>query len=174
MFISKSEKLKINERLEAMDVSLTNLSEAFSRTQEDIPNIKKTLKGFKDTFWDLNAKLVHTNEEIRALQKSVSSLQTMNDLLTKNNKSLFASVANLASRIPLSRPLQKFVIAPESVQELKESGVWEDPTKRIKFIDHLIKDEQEKRAKEKKERQRESSRKYYLLKKAKKLAQATT
>ena len=213
MFISKAEKLQINERLDALAASfveeelkinerfegvfssLAKVSEQHDKSQDGIPNIRATIKTLMDNIWSLDAKIGHLDAKIvaaeeRAEQKikeaeqrineasklmkgllsNIDSLKATDDMLHRSTKSLFASVASLAQKKPIGRPPKKLVISHESVLALKEVGVWDDATKRMAFIDQLVKDTQENKIKAQKERQRQHSRKYYLRKKEERLA----
>lgn len=199
MFISRDEKLQINERLEALSMALIEASEKSNdasakaeTAMENIPNIRATIKSLMDNIWDLNAKLMASEERadqkikeaeqrineagklMKGLQNSIDSLKSMDDMLHRSTKSLFASVANLASRKPLGRPPKTIVIQPESVQALKDAGVWEDPTNRAAFISRLVKESRDKKTEEQKDRKRQYYRNYYQRKKAEKLAKETT
>ena len=201
MFISKTEKLHIHERLDAIGMGLVETSEkanaaaaAADKAHESIPNIRKTNKTLMDNIWNLDAKIANLEAKIESLNAKVVNLQSTATLVTglaeqsrtmrtrigdlekesktfeKNDKTLFASVAALGRRKSIIQPPKKIVIPVESVQALKESGVWDDPIKRVGFIDQLIKEEQEKKVEAQKERQRQHSRNYYLRKKAERLA----
>lgn len=205
MFISKAEKLKINERLDAINMALVEMSEkanaafaAADKSQDGIPNIRKTIKSLMDNIWDLdskiknldtkvenlNAKVVNFHstatlvtamaEQARNMRKRIDDLERESAVFTKNDKALFAGVASLGRRKTVSQPPKQVVIPPESVQALKDAGFWDDANKRVAAIDQLIKDEQIKEVLKKKEmqkeRQRQHARNYYLRKKAEKLA----
>jgi peptidoglycan hydrolase CwlO-like protein len=202
MFISKSEKLHIHERLDAIGMGLVETSEkanaasaAADKAHESIPNIRKTNKTLMDNIWNLDAKIDGLNAKIESLNTKVvnlqstatlvtglaeqsrtmgmriSELEVANKTFTKNFQSVFSSVAALERRKPIGRPPKKLVIPPESVQALKDSGVWDDPIRRVGFIDQLIKDEQEKKVITQKEKQREYSRKYNQRKREERLAE---
>ena len=167
---------------------------AADKAQESIPNIRKTNKTLMDNIWNLDAKIANLEAKLESLNAKVVNLQSTATLVTglaeqsrtmrmrigelekesktfeKNDKTLFASVAALGRRRSTIQPPKKIVIPVESVQALKESGVWDDPIKRVGFIDQLIKEEQEKKVEAQKERQRQHSRNYYLRKKAERLA----
>jgi hypothetical protein len=195
MFISKAEKLQINERLDDLALSFTEVSdktdEALVKAGEahdSIPNIRATIKTLMDNIWSLDAKIVAAEERaeqkikeaeqrineasklMKGLLSNIDSLKATDDMLHRSTKSLFASVASLAQKKPIGRPPKKLVISHESVLALKEAGVWDDATKRVAFIDQLVKDTQENKIKAQKERQRQHSRKYYLRKKEERLA----
>ena len=202
MFISKTEKLQINERLEALSMALIETSEKANaattvadKAHESIPNIRKTNKTLMDNIWNLDAKIDGLNakienlnskiatfqntatlvtdlaEQSRTMRMRISELELANKTFTKNFQSIFSSVAALARRKPIGRPPKQVVIPPESVQALKDSGVWDDPIRRVGFIDQLIKDEQEKKVMTQKEKQREYSRKYHQRKREERLAE---
>jgi chromosome segregation ATPase len=202
MFISTTEKLHINQRLDAQGHGMFEASEkadaALKKAEtalESIPNIRATIKTLMDNIWSLDAKIGHLDAKIvaaeeradkkikeaelriteasklmQSLHGDIESLKAKDDMLHRSTKSLFASVASLAQKKTTSRRAKQLVISHESVLALKEAGVWDDATKRIAFIDHLVKDTQEKKAAALKERQREHSRNYYLRKKAERLA----
>jgi len=170
---------------------------AAEKAQEGIPNIRKTNKSLMDNIWNLDAKIARLDTIIESLNAKIVNFKSTETLVTglaeqsktmrmriaelekesktfdKNDKTLFASVAALGRRKSIIQSPKKVVIPVESVQALKESGVWDDPTRRIGFIDQLIKEEQEKKIEEKKERQRQHARNYYLRKKAERLAKET-
>ena len=174
MFISNKEKSQISEKFEQQKAQLEKLVKHIAKLQVDtqgadltqIPALVESNKQVTKSYWAHIGKF-------KTLEKTIASLSSTNDMLRQNNEALMKRIEALENKKrPVGRP-KKITIPADKVQEMKENGVWDDPTRRINFIDLLIKQEQEKKIQAKKDRQREHSRKYYLKKKAEKLLETT-
>jgi hypothetical protein len=145
--------------------------------------LERTIDTFENTLNTLekNPKTVHTLEKtVTVLEGTVNSLQVSNELLLRKSKSLTEMLVDFNKRLEkleakkAGRPAgakNKVVIPAEKVQEMKDSGAWDDPKLRIFSIDKFIKEEREIKEQRKIEKRREAGRKYYAKKKAEKAGQ---
>lgn len=181
MFISNKEKADISKKFDSHKFQIDNLVKHVAEIQVDMG---KTDVVHLDDVRESNSKLQKmywgADKKIKNLEKNLTTAQTYVEALTRKNASLVKMVDALSLKFdelerklkkPVGRPPKKITIPADKVQAMKEAGVWDDPIRRINFIDHFIKDEQERIAQEKKIRRREISRRYYLKKKAGKAAQ---
>tara|TARA_R110000868_G_scaffold45247_5_gene150307 strand:- start:283 stop:843 length:561 start_codon:yes stop_codon:yes gene_type:complete len=182
MFISNKEKSQISEKFEQQKTQIEKLVKHIAKLQVDtqgadltqIPVLIDSNKQVTKSYW------AHIGK-VKTLEKTISSLSSTNNMLRQNNEALLKTLAEIKSRLeilesrkPAGRPVgskTKISISAEKVQELKDAGVWDDPVKRISYIDQFIKDEREKREEAQRQRNRESKRKFYLKKKAEKALQ---
>lgn len=151
--------------------------------EKRVDYLERTIDTFENTLNTLekNPKTVHTLEKtVTVLEGTVNSLQVSNELLLRKSKSLTEMLVDFNKKLEkleakkAGRPAgakNKVVIPAEKVQEMKDSGAWDDPKLRIFSIDKFIKDEREIKEQRKIEKQRESGRRYYAKKKAEKAAQ---
>jgi len=151
--------------------------------EKRVDYLERTIDTFENTLNTLekNPKTVHSLEKtVTVLEGTVNSLQVSNELLLRKSKSLTEMLVDFNKRLEkleakkAGRPTgakNKVVIPAEKVQEMKDSGAWDDPKLRIFSIDKFIKEEREIKEQRKIEKQREAGRKYYAKKKAEKAAQ---
>jgi hypothetical protein len=99
-------------------------------------------------------------DEMKKMQQQITMLREINDLIIERVTGLEVLVKRSQITIP-----------KEKVQEMKDAGTWQDPTKRGSLLATFIKEK--RKADEQKQRNRESQRRYYLKKKAEKAAQQT-
>ena len=181
MFISNKEKVGINEKLGQHKSQIENLVKHVGKLQVDvmhsdvtqIPVLVESNKSLSKSYWAHISKF-------KTLEKSMNSLQVSNELLLKKSQSLTEMFMDFNKRLEKleakksGRPVgakNKVVIPAEKVQEMKDSGAWDDPKLRIFSIDKFIKEEREMKEQRKIEKRREAGRRYYAKKKAKQAAQ---
>jgi hypothetical protein len=183
MFISNKEKSDISENIARNKSQIENVVKHVAKLQVDIAKtevdaiddlLKKHLQ-LQKMYWG-------ADKRVKVLEKQVNELQVQNIVLTKRSESMLGYFLELKKKFDnletkkTGRPVgvkNRIVIPPETVQALKNSGVWDDPIKRINSIDQLIKEERERKEEARRQKQREAGRKYYANKKAKKAAQQT-
>lgn len=181
MFISNKEKSDIHERLTDNKSLIESVFKHVAKLQVDMSNTDTVhLEGVRNTNKQLLGMFWGADKKIKTLEKNLTTAQTYIDALTKKNSSLVKMVDALSLKFdelerkvkrPVGRPPKKITIPAEKVSAMKVAGVWDDPIRRINFIDHFIKDEQERIAQEKKIKRREIAKKYYQKKKAERAAQ---
>lgn len=181
MFISNKEKNELRESFEHNKVQIESLVKHVGKLQVDMVNTDSVhIEGVRNTNSQLLKMYWGADKKIKTLEKNLTTAQTYVEALTKKNASLVKMVDALNIKFdelerklkkPVGRPPKKITIPADKVQAMKETGVWDDPIRRINFIDHFIKDEQERIAEAKKIKHREAAKKYYQNKKAKKAAQ---
>jgi archaellum component FlaC len=116
MFISKAEKLQINERLDALAASfveeelkinerfegvvssLVKVSEQQDKAQDGIPNIRKTIKSLMDNIWELDSKIKNLDAKVENLNAKVVNFQSTATLVTavaEQSKNMRIRIAEL-------------------------------------------------------------------------------
>jgi hypothetical protein len=180
MFISNKEKTDISEKLEHNKTMMDSLVKHMGKLQVEVQNSDVTqIPALVDSNKRMNKSYWAYISKFKAVQNHIKLLQVENNLLVNQVESLVARVGILENsrtvdsqqdKKPSNSHRSRLVISSEKVQEMKDAGIWDDPIRRVGFIDQLIKDEQEKKVKAQKEKQRQYSRNYYLRKKAERLA----
>ena len=160
MFISTKEKSDISGKLDRNKDQIENLVKHVAKLQvdigkSDIPNVSD-LRAQNNM---LHKMLFGVKGEIKNLQQQFKMLREINDLIIERVTGLEVLVRQRA----------RITIPKEKVQEMKDAGTWQDPTKRDSLLATYIK--QKRKAEEQNQRNRESKRRYYLKKKAEKAAQ---
>lgn len=166
--------------------SNNTLRKMYWGSDKKVKALEKTVKALENTVDDLE-DAINTVETlartVNTLEGTVNSLQVSNEVLYKQNQNRLELILELKKRVDKleakkgGRPIgatNRIVIPPETVQALKNSGVWDDPIKRVSSIDYLIKEERERREQRKREKQREYNRAYKARIQAKKAAQLET
>ena len=113
----------------------------------------------RDTVGQVQKMCWGAKEEAKKLQQQITMLREINDLI----------IERVTKMELLARARAQITIPKEKVQEMKDAGTWQDPTKRDTLLATYIK--QKRKAEEQNQRNRESKRRYYLKKKAEKASQ---
>lgn len=172
-----------NSKLQKMywgaDKKIKTLEKRMDSLERTVDALENTLNTLEKT-----PKTVHTLEKtVNVLEGTVNSLQVSNEVLYKQSESRLRMILELNKMVEKlqakkgGRPVgskNKLVIPAEKVQEMKDSGVWDDPIKRINSIDQLIKEQRERKEQKRKEKQREYNRAYKARQQAKKAAEKET
>ena len=160
MFISNKEKADINEKMSHNKGQIENLVKHVAKLQVDMGNAElPKIAGIRKTTEQTQQMFFGAKERMEKLQSQITMLREINDLIIERVTSLEV----------LARQRSRITIPKEKVQEMKDAGTWQDPTKRDSLLATFIKEK--RKAEEKKERQRGYGRKYYAKKKAEKAAQ---
>jgi hypothetical protein len=162
MFITTKEKNEINNRIIRNTIQIENLVKHVGKLQVDMGNsdISK-IGGIQATNSQLQKMYFGAKDEMKRMQQQLTMLREINDLI----------IERVTKMELLARARAQITIPKEKVQEMKDAGTWQDPTKRDSLLATYIK--QKRKADEQNQRNRESKRKYYLKKKAEKAAQQT-
>ena len=107
----------------------------------------------------MKATLDQMNKEIRVLVAQITNTRDM--LKPKPEKPVAKKVA---VKIP-----KQFALSPERVQAMKQSGIWDDETKRKKIISRYILEDALNEDLRKRAKQREYNRRHYAKKKLEKM-----
>lgn len=159
MFISNKEKSDISENIARNKSQIENVVKHVAKLQVDMGNSEiLNLAGIRRSNEQLQKMYFGAKDEMKKMQQQLNMLREINDLIIER-------VAGLEVLVKRSR----ITIPKEKVQEMKDAGTWQDPTKRDSLLATYIK--QKRKEEEQKQRNRESKRKYYLKKKAEKAAQ---
>jgi len=169
-----------NSKLQKMywgaDKKVKTLEKRMDVLERTVDALENTLNTLEKT-----PKTVHSLERtVNVLEGTVNSLKVSNELLLRKSQSLTEMLVHFNKKLEkleakkAGRPAgakNKVVIPAEKVQEMKDSGAWDDPKLRIFSIDKFIKEEREIKEQRKIEKRREAGRRYYAKKKAKQAAQ---
>lgn len=162
MFISNKEKSDINENIIRNKNQIDNVVKHVAKLQVDMSSSEiPKISSMKETIGQVQKMCWGAKDEMKKIQEQMTMLREINDLIIKR-----MSEVEL-----LSRARSQITIPKEKVQEMKDAGTWQDPTKRDSLLATYIK--QKRKEEEQKQRNRESKRKHYLKKKAEKAAQQT-
>jgi len=160
MFISNKEKSDINENIIRNKGQIDNVIKHVAKLQVDMGNSGLSkIAEMRDTVSQVQKMCWGAKDEAKKMQQQLTMLREINDLIIERVSGLEVLV----------RQRQQITIPKEKVQEMKDAGTWQDPTKRDTLLGMYIK--QKRKADEQNQRNRESKRRYYLKKKAEKAAQ---
>jgi hypothetical protein len=173
MFISNQEKSDINKKIEQNKNQMESLVKHMAKLQVDVGSSDLTkIPALTDANKQLNRSFWANNDRIKTLNTTLVSLQNTCEHLIKTNASLSRRLEVLeGKKKPMGRPPKRMTISADKVQAMKDAGIWDDPIKRIRIIDELIKQEQQKKIDEKRAKQREYNRAYKARLKAEKAIQ---
>ena len=108
----------------------------------------------------VKAMLDQLNKEIRVLATQITNTCDMLKPPSKPEPKKVTEPKKVVAKEFRFKIPQKFSLSPERVQAMKQSGVWDDVTKRYKIISqYILKDEFQKQE-YKRLRQREYNRRY--------------
>ena len=162
MFISTKQKREINETIIRNKDQIDNVIKHVAKLQVDMGNSGLSkIAEMRDTVSQVQKMCWGAKDEMKKMQQQLTMLREINDLIIKR----------VTEMELLARARAQITIPKEKVQEMKDAGTWQDPTKRDTLLGMYIK--QKRKADEQNQRNRESKRKYYLKKKAEKAAQQT-
>jgi len=162
MFISNKEKSDINENIIRNKGQIDNVIKHVAKLQVDMGNSElPKIAEMRATITQVQKMCWGAKDEAKKMQQQLTMLREINDLIIERVSGLEVLV----------RQRQKITIPKEKVQEMKDAGTWQDPTKRDSLLATFIKEK--RKVEEQKQRNRESQKKYYLKKKAEKAAQQT-
>jgi hypothetical protein len=160
MFISTKQKREINETIIRNKDQIDNVIKHVAKLQVDMGNSGLSkIAEMRDTVGQVQKMCWGAKDEAKKLQQQITMLREINDLIIKRMTEIEL----------LTRARSQITIPKEKVQEMKNAGTWDDPTKRNSLLATYIK--QKRKADEQNQRNRESKRRYYLKKKAEKAAQ---
>lgn len=160
MFISTKEKREINETIIRNKGQIENVIKHVAKLQVDMSSSKiPNIGSIRATVSQVQRMCWGAKDEMKRMQEQLTMLREINDLIIKR----------VTEMELLARARSQITIPKEKVQEMKNAGTWDDPTKRDSLLATYIK--QKRKADEQNQRNRESKRKYYLKKKAEKAAQ---
>jgi hypothetical protein len=181
MFISNKEKSDINEKMSHNKGQIENLVKHVAKLQVDIAKTEvDAIDDLLNKYLQLQKMYWGADKKVKTFEKQINEVQVQNIVLTKRSESMLGYFLEVKKRLDeleskkSGRPVgakNRIVIPPETVQALKNSGVWDDPIKRINSIDQLIKEELEKKEEARRQKQRDAGKKYYAKKKAEKVEQ---
>ena len=161
MFISNKEKTDITAKLTHSKGQIENLVKHVGKLQVDMSQADVfSIGAIRRSNEQLQKMFFGAKDEMKKMQQQLTMLREINDIIIDR-------VAGLEVLVKRS----KITIPKEKVQEMKDAGTWQDPTKRDTLLATYIK--QKRKEEEQKQRNRESKRRYYLKKKAEKAAQQT-
>jgi len=162
MFISNKEKSGINDNIIRNKDQIDNVIKHVAKLQVDMGNSGLSkIAEMRDTVSQVQKMCWGAKDEAKKLQQQITMLREINDLIIKRMSEIEL----------LTRARSQFTVPKEKVQEMKDDGTWQDPTKRDTLLGMYIK--QKRKEEEQNQRNRESKRRYYLKKKAEKAAQQT-
>jgi hypothetical protein len=160
MFISTKQKRDINETIIRNRDQIENVIKHVAKLQVDMGNSGLSkIAEMRDTVGQVQKMCWGAKDEAKKLQTQITMLREINDLIIKR----------VTEMELLARARSQINIPKEKVQEMKDAGTWQDPTKRDSLLATYIK--QKRKAEEQNQRNRESKRRYYLKKKAEKASQ---
>ena len=160
MFITTKAKNEINDRIIRNSTQIENLVKHVGKLQVDMGNSGLSkIAEMRDTVGQVQKMCWGAKDEAKKLQQQITMLREINDLI----------IERVTKMELLARARAKITIPKEKVQEMKDAGTWQDPTKRDTLLATYIK--QKRKAEEQNQRNRESKRRYYLKKKAEKASQ---
>jgi hypothetical protein len=162
MFISTKQKRDINETIIRNKDQIDNVIKHVAKLQVDMGNSGLSkIAEMRDTVSQVQKMCWGAKDEMKKMQQQLTMLREINDLIIKR----------VTEMELLARARAQITIPKEKVQEMKDAGTWQDPTKRDSLLATFIKEK--RKVEEQKQRNRESQKKYYLKKKAEKAAQQT-
>jgi len=160
MFISNKEKSDINENIIRNKGQIDNVIKHVAKLQVDMSSSGLSkIAEMRDTVGQVQKMCWGAKDEMKRMQEQLTMLREINDLI----------IERVTKMELLARARAQITIPKEKVQEMKDAGTWQDPTKRDSLLATYIKEK--RKVEEQKQRNRESQRKYYLKKKAEKAAQ---
>jgi len=169
-----------NSKLQKMYWGADKKVKALEKRMDVLESTVDTLENTLNTL-EKTAKTVHALEKtVTVLEGAVNSLQVSNEVLYRQSDSRLRMILELNKMVEKlqakkgGRPVgskNRVVIPAEKVQEMKDSGAWDDPIKRINSIDQLIKEQRDRRDQKRREKQREYNRAYKARQQAKKAEQ---
>lgn len=162
MFISNKEKSDINGNIIRNKDQIDSVIKHVAKLQVDMGNSGLSkIAELRDTVSQVQKMCWGAKDEAKKLQQQITMLREINDLIIKR----------VTEMELLARARSQITIAKEKVQALKDVGIWQNPEKKFQSIRNFV--EEKRKADEQKQRNRESKRRYYLKKKAEKVAQQT-
>jgi hypothetical protein len=162
MFISTKQKREINETIIRNKDQIDNVIKHVAKLQVDMGNSGLSkIAEMRDTVGQVQKMCWGAKDEMKKMQQQLTMLREINDLIIKR----------VTEMELLARARAQITIPKEKVQEMKDAGTWQDPTKRDSLLATFIKEK--RKVEEQKQRNRESQKRYYLKKKAEKAAQQT-
>jgi hypothetical protein len=162
MFISNKVKTELQQSVTRNKDQIDNVIKHVAKLQVDMGNSEvPQIANIRRANEQLQKMYFGAKDEMKKMQQQLIMLREINDLIIERVTSLEVLV----------RQRSRITIPKEKVQEMKDAGTWQDPTKRDSLLAGYIK--QKRKEEEQKQRNRESQKRYYLKKKAEKAAQQT-